>query len=255
MDRKCENCGQFISEKDRFCKYCGAPTPINSNKEKPTKETVKSLEDRIQKDKTIINALDVEGAGELASEKLDIEYLGERSQIKVKNFACIILAFVIALAAVVCFIIVSPIEFSFTYGKVLLMFLCVATLLFCIVVIVERVFNIRGLSAAGEGAIYIKRAGFAHDALMCKGEAVYRISAKNACEICDGVVKGDLHIEKIENRFLAVCNYNRRHFWIVNEDTVYALLGKTDMKELGNNDIYDNEEETETLKDNAKKAN
>ena len=53
---------------------------------------------------------------------------------------------------------------------------------------------------------------------------IFEIVTDNPCPVCEGDIIGDLHIEKIENKIVVVCNIHRKLIFIIDETEFVTAL-------------------------------
>lgn len=214
MDLKCKNCGQFLDENDKFCRFCGCPAP---KKEEPKKQSLKEMQSAIEESKVVISEKDLSGAlGEWNYDDIKIKSKGTKTGIIARSYAIIASMLIIIIAAAVSVIVVKSQELSPVIGMTIIMTL-VFTLFIALIFLVESLFKIKQLSALSDRQIVIPKYSMKKLPLFEIGGYVFEMDIDKICPECDGEIKGDIHIEKIHNTLVAICNYNRKHFYRINE--------------------------------------
>lgn len=214
MDLKCKNCGQFLDENDKFCRFCGCPAP---NKEEPRKQSLKEMQNAIEEAKVIISEKDLSGAlGEWNFDDIKIKTKGTKTGIIARSYALIAAMLLVIIAAAVCVFVVKAQDLSPVIGMTIIMIL-VFTLFIALIFLVESLFKIKQLSGLSDRQIVIPRYSMKKLPLFELGGYVFEMDIDKVCPECDGDIKGDIHIEKIHSTLVAICNYNRKHFYRINE--------------------------------------
>lgn len=214
MDLKCKNCGQFLDENDKFCRFCGCPAP---KKEEPKKQSLKEMQNAIEEAKVVISEKDLSGAlGEWNYDDIKIKTKGTKTGIIARSYALIAAMLLLIIASVVCVFVVKSQELSPVIGMTIIMML-VFTLFIALIFLVESLFKIKQLSALSDRQIVIPRYSMKKLPLFEIGGYVFEMDIDKICPDCDGEIKGDIHIEKIHDTLVAICNYNRKHFYRINE--------------------------------------
>lgn len=224
MDLKCSNCGQFITDKDRFCKYCGAPNPaVHKEEESEKKPKIKSkrqLDDETQKSKTVITEADYEGAGKFDTAKLELVPFSDILTMQRRNNMFFAFSIILAILSFVAVVLIFTLwdsgnELAKSILAILLMLLC----LFCCASSFHygnaKKFTFNTIDKDNDIIFSTK---LNKEPYYKKGLTLYRIVFPTDCPFCKGEIRGDLHIEKIENRYILVCNYNRKHFFVLDMD-------------------------------------
>lgn len=214
MDLKCKNCGQFLDENDKFCRFCGCPAP---KKEEPKKQSLKEMQNEIEESKVVISEKDLSGAlGEWNYDDIKIKTKGTKTGIIARSYALIATMLLLIIASAVCVFVVKSQELSPVIGMTIIMIL-VFTLFIALIFLVESLFKIKQLSALSDRQIVIPRYSMKKLPLFEIGGYVFEMDIDKICPECDGDIKGDIHIEKIHDTLVAICNYNRKHFYRINE--------------------------------------
>lgn len=258
MKLYCKHCGKEIEDTDKFCKYCGgnlsdeSNTNIeennNSNQKfgeidepnnkkkgffarfrkgardengKYVSKTV--LEDRVYEERTIIKENHIQESNLYSLDDIVLIKRGNKKSLLTKNLLATILCLVgaigLAIVAIISrtYISSDTVAYLVLFGSIIVMFAAFAWF-------IETFYNFRGLQELKENEIIVKKYGLKKPAeLMLNGE-IYEIILTTDCSMCDrevnGDVIGDLHLEKIEEKLIAVCNINRRHIWHVDEKSI-----------------------------------
>lgn len=222
---KCTNCNQFVEESDKFCKYCGCPTPMAVAEEKEVKvkaKTEKQIIDEIQLEKTIVTSETIDGASEIDYATLSYKIIGDKRSINTRSIILFVLAMVVGATCLgLCFLFKSMT--SQVYSVILFM-ISIILMFFCAASAAERFNNITMLSKLEERRIHIPRYGLKKTPIFLLGGTVFKLHVNGACPDCDGEILGDLHIERIENRPVAVCNYNRKHVFYIAEQAYFDRI-------------------------------
>lgn len=214
MDLKCKNCGQFLDENDKFCRFCGCPAP---KKEEPKKQSLKEMQNEIEESKVVLSEKDLSGAlGEWNYDDIKIKTKGTKTGIIARSYALIASMLLLIIASAVCVFVVKSQELSPVIGMTIIMLL-VFTLFIALIFLVESLFKIKQLSALSDRQIVIPRYSMKKLPLFEIGGYVFEMDIDKICPECDGEIKGDIHIEKIHDTLVAICNYNRKHFYRINE--------------------------------------
>lgn len=244
MDLKCKNCGQFLDENDKFCRFCGCPAP---KKEEPKKQSLKEMQNAIEESKVVISEKDLSGAlGEWNYDDIKIISKGTRTSIIARSYALIVGMLIVIVAAAVCIFVVKAHDMSPVIGMTVIMIL-VFTLFIALIFLVEALFKIKQLSALSDRQIVIPRYSMKKLPLFEIGGYVFEMDIDKVCPECDGEIKGDIHIEKIHNTLVAICNYNRKHFYRINEAEFFDKYLESVSNSLGDKDV----DSTINLPDNA----
>lgn len=244
MDLKCKNCGQFLDDNDKFCRFCGCPAP---KKEEPKKQSLKEMQNAIEESKVVISEKDLSGAlGEWNYDDIKIKSKGTRTSIIARSYALIVGMLIVIIAAAVCIFVVKAHDISPVIGMTVIMIL-VFTLFIALIFLVEALFKIKQLSALSDRQIVIPRYSMKKLPLFEIGGYVFEMDIDKVCPECDGEIKGDIHIEKIHNTLVAICNYNRKHFYRINEAEFFDKYLESVSNSLGDKDV----DSTINLPDNA----
>lgn len=244
MDLKCKNCGQFLDENDKFCRFCGCPAP---KKEEPKKQSLKEMQNAIEESKVVISEKDLSGAlGEWNYDDIKIKSKGTRTSIIARSYALIVGMLIVIIAAAVCIFVVKAHDMSPVIGMTVIMIL-VFTLFIALIFLVEALFKIKQLSALSDRQIVIPRYSMKKLPLFEIGGYVFEMDIDKVCPECDGEIRGDIHIEKIHNTLVAICNYNRKHFYRINEAEFFDKYLESVSNSLGDKDV----DSTINLPDNA----
>lgn len=244
MDLKCKNCGQFLDENDKFCRFCGCPAP---KKEEPKKQSLKEMQNAIEESKVVISEKDLSGAlGEWNYDDIKIKSKGTRTSIIARSYALIVGMLIVIIAATVCIFVVKAHDMSPVIGMTVIMIL-VFTLFIALIFLVEALFKIKQLNALSDRQIVIPRYSMKKLPLFEIGGYVFEMDIDKVCPECDGEIKGDIHIEKIHNTLVAICNYNRKHFYRINEAEFFDKYLESVSNSLGDKDV----DSTINLPDNA----
>lgn len=218
MDLKCKNCGQFLDENDKFCRFCGCPAP---KKEEPKKQSLKEMQNAIEEAKVVISEKDLSGAlGEWNYDDIKIKSKGTKTAIIARSYALIAAMLILIIASTVCVFVVKAQDLSPVIGMTIIMIL-VFTLFIALIFLVESLFKIKQLSGLSDRQIVIPRYSMKKLPLFELGGYVFEMDIDKICPECDGEIKGDIHIEKIHGTLVAICNYNRKHFYRINESEFF----------------------------------
>ena len=268
----CRHCGKEISESDKFCKYCGGSLDNeNKDKNLEESEGESSiqnlaqeaesapkkgffskfrkgakdengkyvsktvLEDRVYEERTIVNEKHIELSENYPLEKIVLVKHGIKNKLQIKGLLCAILCLLLAvsLGAVALisrkFIPNESVAYLVLFGSIIAMFCAFAWF-------IEIFYNLRGLNELKENQIIVKKYGLKKPAELMRNGEVYQVALTTDCAVChsadDSEIIGDLHIEKIANRLVAVCNLNRRHIWHIDEKAIFDALENNSIKIL-----------------------
>lgn len=234
MDLKCKNCGQFLDENDKFCRFCGCPAP---KKEEPKKQSIKEMQNAIEESKVVISEKDLSGAlGEWNYDDIKIKSKGTRTSIIARSYALIIAMLIVIIAAAVCIFVVKSNDLSPVIGMTIIMLL-VFTLFIALIFLVEALFKIKQLGALSDRQIVIPKYSMKKLPLFELGGYVFEMDIDKVCPECDEEIKGDIHIEKIHDTLVAICNYNRKHFYRINEAEFFDKYLETVSNSINVNDV------------------
>lgn len=248
MDLKCKNCGQFLEENDKFCRFCGCPAP---KKEEPQKQTLKEMQNAIEESKVVISEKDLSGAlGEWDYDDIKIKSKGTRTSIIARCYVLIVAMLIVIIAAAVSIVVVKGQDISPVIGMTVIMIL-VFTLFIALIFLVEALFKIKQLSALSDRQIVIPRYSMKKLPLFELGGYVFEMDIDKVCPECDGEIKGDIHIEKIHGTLVAICNYNRKHFYRINEAEFFDKYLDSVSNSLGDNTVDSTDNSSDTKIDGA----
>lgn len=243
MDLKCKNCGQFLEENDKFCRFCGCPAP---KKEEPRKQTLKEMQNAIEESKVVISEKDLSGAlGEWNYDDIKIKSKGTRTSIVARSYVLIVAMLIVIIAAAVSIIVVKGQDISPVIGMTVIMIL-VFTLFIALIFLVEALFKIKQLGTLSDRQIVIPRYSMKKLPLFELGGYVFEMDIDKVCPECDGEIKGDIHIEKIHGTLVAICNYNRKHFYRINEAEFFEKYLDSVSNALGNNTVDSTDNSSDT---------
>lgn len=223
MDIKCKNCGQMVNQKDKYCRYCGCPVP--KEPEKP-KLTPKQAEDNIQLAKTVILREDIDGATEWDIKGLVTKHKGIVSNVITRTTLLFLLYL---LLAGVCFGLAIFLTYFKGIGGLAKFFCIILPILACLTFMafaLEAYFNLKAYKALESGKIIVRRYGLRKPAEFLLENHIFELDINLPCPACEGEIIGDLHIERIEDVPVVVCNYNRKHIWSIDESAFFASLSK-----------------------------
>lgn len=241
MERKCDNCGQKVDDKDKYCKYCGCPIPQAI---KPTKMTKTQLDNKIQEEKTLILNGDIATAKIFDVKDIVIKSEGTFPSLRMKNLIYIAISIIVMIVAGVLAIVMRSAELN-DWVRFFIMFIGIIAIFLSLAIIVEKYFNIVALKSLKPRTIAIRRYGFKKTPEFLVDDIVFSMEIKKLCTYCNGELIGDLHFERIQNQLVVVCNINRKHLWKINEKEFFDFqLGvvKNDEDALSFNlDLKENE--------------
>lgn len=227
---KCPNCNQFIEEKDKFCKYCGCPTP-HIEEVKPKPKTEKQLYDQIQLEKTVVTADNIDAAMLINFDMLHYKIIGDKNSVRVRNIIVMSIAAAIAVTCLtLCFLLKSLTNQILAYAGLIV---GIMLMFFCAAVAAERFSNLTMLAKLEDRKIFLPKYGLKKTPLFLLGGSIFKLYITTSCPMCDGGdIIGDLHVERIDNRPVAVCNYNRKHVYYIAEqeffDRIVGISTNTD---------------------------
>lgn len=175
------------------------------------------MQNEIEESKVVISEKDLSGAlGEWNYDDIKIKTKGTKTGIIARSYALIAAMLLLIIASAVCVFVVKSQELSPVIGMTIIMML-VFTLFIALIFLVESLFKIKQLSALSDRQIVIPKYSMKKLPLFEIGGYVFEMDIDKICPECDGEIKGDIHIEKIHNTLVAICNYNRKHFYRINE--------------------------------------
>lgn len=249
MDIKCKNCGQMVNQKDKYCRYCGCPVP--KEPEKP-KLTQKQAEDNIQLAKTVIVREDIDGANEWDIKNLITKHKGIVSNVITKTTLLFLLYL---LLAGVCFGVAIFLTYFKDIGGLTKFFCIILPILACLTFMafaLEAYFNLKAYKALESGKIIIRRYGLRKPAEFLLENHIFELDINKPCPTCEGEIIGDLHIERIEDIPVVVCNYNRKHIWSIDESSFFASLsGKGDSVSINTDTASAKEAKVDAVEENT----
>jgi len=209
MDIKCKNCGQMIDEKDKYCKYCGYLIPQKENKVQETKATVYEQ--------------DIVDSKNYPFENLAVIRQGDKNSLYTKSVMLTILSFCLGLV----FLVIAVVS-KFLIPKPMVAFICLFIFMLAMICAfgftLERYYNSKGIKNIKDNEITIRKYGFKKPAEVLIDGHIFEIVTDNPCPVCEGDIIGDLHIEKIENKIVVVCNINRKHIFRIDETEFVTAL-------------------------------
>lgn len=216
MDIRCKNCGQMIDENDKYCKYCGYLIP---QKVKEVPLSKQKMDDKLQEMKATISLDEIGEASLFDNKNLVVKYVGEKKSIYAKNVAITILSFLIAIICLAVAITMKSVDINKT---VALCVLCLGMffMLGAFGITVERYMNTKSIKNLKEDKISVRKYGFKKPAEFLYNNHIFMVDVACPCPKCEGEIIGDLHIEMIEKNPIVVCNINRKHYWIIDEEAL-----------------------------------
>lgn len=220
MDIRCKNCGQMIDGNDKYCRYCGYLIPEPPKEPKLTK---KQLEDKLQEEKTVIKEDDILKADYWDTDKLKYVKVGEKSSLRMKNVIVMAVSVILAIGLFALAIVMKTLDIN-SYVAFIILFISILAMFFALAVTVEKYFNINALNNLKERQVIIRRYGLKKPAEFLIDKYVFRLDILGECNKCEGEIIGDLHIERIENKLVVVCNINRKHIWTIDENAFFDKI-------------------------------
>lgn len=201
------------------------------------------LEDRVYEERTIIKEKHIDSSEVFPLDDIVLVKHGYKKSLLTRNLilaiTCLIVALCLAAVAIISRSIITNgnVAYVVLFGSMIAMFIAFAWF-------IELFYNFRGLNELKENQIIVKKYGLKKPAeLMLNGE-VYEVVLATDCSVCNGDVIGDLHIERIADKLVAVCNINRRHIWYIDEKALFESMENNTVKLL-------NKGEKPTIKKNA----
>lgn len=220
MDIKCKNCGQMIDEKDKYCKYCGYLIP---QKEEQIPLSKKNLEDKVQETKATIYDQDIVDSRCYDFENLAVIREGDKSSLYTKSVMLTILSFCLGLVFLAVAVI-SKILIPVHMAAFICLFVFMLAMICAFGFTLERYYNSKGIKNIKDNEITIRKYGFKKPAEVLIDGHIFEIVTDKHCPVCEGDIIGDLHIEKIENKIVVVCNINRKHIFRIDETEFVTAL-------------------------------
>lgn len=220
MDIKCKNCGQMIDEKDKYCKYCGYLIP---QKEEEIPLSKKNIENKVQETKATVYEQDIVDSKNYPFENLAVIRQGDKNSLYTKSVMLTILSFCLGLV----FLVIAVVS-KFLIPKPMVAFICLFVFMLAMICAfgftLERYYNSKGIKNIKDNEITIRKYGFKKPAEVLIDGHIFEIVTDNPCPVCEGDIIGDLHIEKIENKIVVVCNINRKHIFRIDETEFVTAL-------------------------------
>lgn len=226
MEIKCKNCGQFINGEDKYCRFCGCPTPPPA---KPAeKMDARLISDAIQEEKASVHEEEIAGAQFLDYNDITIKSKGNLNGLRFRSIISTALGIIVCLAAFVCAMLIAKLDFDWNGTvKYVLLMISIIVIFIALIYILEFINKIRMYSSLTERTVIIPRFSLRGTPLFVLGGFVFTMDICKHCPDCDGDIIGDLHFERIHDRLVAICNFNRKHIYCVNEDEFFDYcLGK-----------------------------
>lgn len=226
MEIKCKNCGQFINGDDKYCRFCGCPTPTP---EKPKeKMNVRQISDAIQEEKVSIHEEEILNSEYLKYEDINIKSKGNVNGLRFRSIILAIVSITVCLAAFVSAMLLAKLESNWNNTvKYILLMLSIIIIFIALIYAIDYISKIKLYSSLVEKTIIIPRFSLRGAPIFVIGGFVFIMDVDKPCPHCNGDIIGDLHFEKIHDQLVAVCNYNRKHFYRVNENEFFDYcLGK-----------------------------
>ncbi len=218
MDIKCKNCGQMITETDKFCKYCGYLLP---EKEVLLPKTKQKVEDDIQEAKATITVEELADASLFDTSNVTIKIIGDKKSIYTKSVVLTGASMLITAGLFVAAFFIKYSDMS-QFLAFMLMLISALSVMSFFGLCTERYLNTKAIMQLTDSSITVRRYGFSKPAEFLLGGNVCVLDIKTPCSTCKGSVTGDLHIERLERVLVAVCNINRKHYWIIDEDIIIS---------------------------------
>lgn len=220
MDLKCKNCSQFIAEGDKYCRYCGCPAPV---KPEEPKLKARELQDAISVEKTTIHEEEIAECEDFDYDKLIVKSKGEVNVLRMRALLTAIFTAVLTIGCFVAAILLVRLEIKLQSAiKYVIVMFVFAALFIALAYFYGAVSKMKMYSLLAEMQIVVPRFSLRSTPLFMLGNFVFSLDVSMQCPICDGEIKGDLHIEKINNQTLVICNYNRKHFYRIPEAEFFA---------------------------------
>ena len=219
MDNKCKNCGQTISDSDKFCKFCVYLLPVI---EAPQPKTQQNINEEIMQAKVNITAEELASASIFDISKIIVKHIGDKKSIYAKSVAITILSLVITIALFVSAFMIKFSKINDILAFTLMLFSALAVMS-CFGLGVERYMNTKAISQLSDTSITVRKYGFSKPAEFIIEGNIFALDIKEYCTMCSGEFLGDLHVERLEKVLVAVCNMNRKHYWIIDEESL--LIG------------------------------
>lgn len=226
MEIKCKNCGQFINGDDKYCRFCGCPTPPPA---KPAEKLdTRQISDAIQEEKVSVNEEEIANAQFLDYNDIIIKSKGNLNGLRFRSIILAALAVTVCIVAFVCAMLIAKLDYEWNNTvKYVLLMISIIVIFIALIYILEFINKIRMYSSLTERTVIIPRFSLRGTPLFVLGGFVFAMDICKPCPECDGEIIGDLHFERIHDRLVAVCNFNRKHIYCVNEKEFFDYcLGK-----------------------------
>lgn len=226
MDIKCKNCGQFINGDDKYCRFCGCPTPTP---EKPKEKlNARQISDAIQEEKVSIHEEEINNSEYLNYEDIVIKSKGNINALRFRSIILTTVSIIVSLTAFISAMLLAKLESNWNNTvKYILLMVSILVIFIALIYAIDYINKIRLYSSLVEKTIIIPRFSLRGAPIFVIGGFVFTMDIDKPCTQCNGDIIGDLHFEKIHDQLVAVCNYNRKHFYRINEVEFFDYcLGK-----------------------------
>ena len=219
MSIKCENCGQMINDTDKFCKYCGYLLPIIEVEVKETPQTKTNIQDKIIEARATITSEEIASASLFDLSKITVRHLGDRKSIFTKSVVVTVFSILITIGLFIASFVLKYAKINEVLAFCLMLFSTLSVMA-CFGLGIERYMNTKAISQLSDTQITVRRYGFSKPAEFIISGNIFTLDIANLCDVCHGEILGDLHIERLEKVLIVVCNINRKHYWILDEDAL-----------------------------------
>lgn len=219
MSIKCENCGQMIKDTDKFCKYCGYLLPALEKDEVETPQTKTNIQDKIIEARATITAEEIASASLFDLSKITVVHLGNKKSIYTRSVVITVLSMLITIGLFIASFVLKYAEINDVLAFCLMLFSTLSVMA-CFGLGLERYMNTKAISQLSDTQITVRRYGFSKPAEFIISGNIFTLDIADLCDVCRGDVLGDLHIERLEKVLIVVCNINRKHYWILDEEAL-----------------------------------
>lgn len=197
---------------------------IFGKKRRRKTKRMREIEDAIQLEKYTIKETSVSEAPYIDSERISLRRRGKIESLKAKEIIYIVIAAVIMIISAV-FVTLARNSNSAGEDKitalVIIGYCLFFVIFFALVFGIDRIYNYLTLNELKSNRISLRRYGLTMSPLTLINGIVYSIDIKGVCDMCEGENKGTYHIEKLNDDYIAVCNYNRKHIYRIDVGSIF----------------------------------
>ena len=216
MDNKCENCGQTVNDTDKFCKFCGYLLPLEEVEPPNSKQRI---DDEILQAKVNITSEQLASASLYDLSKVTVRLVGDKKSIYTKSVMITLLSIIVTIGLFVAAFVIKYAKINDVLAFTLMLFSALAVMS-TFGLGAERYMNTKAISLLSEDTITVRKYGFSKPAEFIIGGNIFTLDINAPCASCSGEFVGDLHAERLEKILVAVCNMNRKHYWIIDEENL-----------------------------------